>query len=687
MVNIDASPTNTGLSAFEILEKSPGITIDNNDNISLKGKQGVIILMDGKPAYLSGKDLSNYLRSLPANQLDQVEIMTQPSAKYDASGNSGIINIKTKKNKANGFNGTVSSSAIFARYFKNTNSVNFNWRKDKFNIFGNYAYSDWIGFNDIHIYRAFRTDQNTPFNRYFDQSTYGKNHDYPHNFKLGTDYYASKTTTLGVVISGSIDDNTFASSGVSNISDSTNKFVQYNASNSSNKNHVANVGFNFNFRQLTDKKGGELTTDADYIFYDTHGNQFSNNYLYDNNNNLLENPYLLNGYLPSRIDIYSLKADYSKPLDKKAKLEIGFKSSLVNTDNDAEYTTYDQSSNKWQIDTTRSNHFIYKENINAAYINYTKQFKKLSLQLGLRAEQTIANGKQTVKNNSFDRNYIQVFPTAYFSYTKNANSTFGLSYGKRIQRPSYQDLNPFQYLLDRYTYQEGNPYLQPQFSHNVELSYNYKGKLNLSANYTITSDIINDILKTEKSGINYITYQTKDNIATNTNIGFSANYGTQLKKWWMFNIFGNIYNNRYNGIINQENVDINFTAYSTNISNQFSLGKGWTAELSGFYQSKNLVSSNIIAEPIGFFSLGGGKQLWKNKASVRINIRDPFYLMQFHGTSTMNTFFADINSKWDNRRFIISFSYKFGKPLKAAPQRKHSASEDEQSRVKTNQQN
>jgi len=159
---------------------------------------------------------------------------------------------------------------------------------------------------------------------------------------------------------------------------------------------------------------------------------------------------------------------------------------LVNTDNDAQYTTYDQSSNKWQIDTTRSNHFIYKENINAVYINYSKQFKKLSLQLGLRAEQTIANGKQTVKNSSFERNYIQVFPTAYFSYAKNANNIFGLSYGRRIQRPSYQDLNPFQYLLDRYTYQEGNPYLQPQFSHNVELSYNYKGKLNLSANYTIT---------------------------------------------------------------------------------------------------------------------------------------------------------------------------------------------------------
>ena len=206
VVNVEASTTSTGLSALEILEKSPGVTIDNDDNVSVKGKQGVIILIDGKPSYLSGKDLANYLRNMPANQLDQVEIMTQPSAKYDASGNSGIINIKTKKSKANGFNGTFSSSAIFANYFKNTNNITFNWRKNKLNIFGNYGYSNWIGFNDIHILREFRANAQTPSNRYFDQSTFGKFKGFPHNFKLGADFFASKNTTFGAAITGSVDD-------------------------------------------------------------------------------------------------------------------------------------------------------------------------------------------------------------------------------------------------------------------------------------------------------------------------------------------------------------------------------------------------------------------------------------------------------------------------------------------------
>jgi outer membrane receptor protein involved in Fe transport len=683
VVNVEASTTSTGLSAMEILEKSPGVTIDNDDNISVKGKQGVIILIDGKPSYLSGKDLANYLRNMPANQLDQVEIMTQPSAKYDASGNSGIINIKTKKNKANGFNATYSGSAIFANYFKNTNNLTFNWRKNKLNLFGNYGYSNWVGFNDIKIQREFRKNENTPSNRYFDQATFGKFKGYPHNFKLGADYYASKNTTIGGAITGSVDDRSFTSTGRSDIYDSLHQFVQYNQSSSQTKDPWTNVGFNLNFRQLLNTKGRELTADADYVLYRTKGNQYSDNYLYDANGIQVENAYLLKGYLPANIDIYSFKTDYVHPLGNEAKIEAGLKVSYVETDNDAQYTRYDQGQVKWVTDTTRSNHFLYKENINAAYINFSKQYKKLGVQLGLRAEQTIAKGNQIVKNSAFSRNYTQVFPTAYFSYKINDNNTLGLSYGRRIERPGYQDLNPFQYLLDRYTYREGNPYLQPQFSHNVEFSYNYKGQLNISTNYTNTTDIINDVLTTTKDGDNYITSQTKQNIATRRNLGLAINYNKQLQKWWSMNMFFNVYNNNYEGIINNEKISLDITAFTANLSNQFNFGKGWTGELSAFYNSKNLVSSVILAQPQGMFSLGGGKQILQQKGSIRINVRDPFWLMKFKGNTTMDKFVTNIQSKWDNRRFIISFSYRFGKTLQQQQRKKSSASQDEQNRVNT----
>jgi len=342
VVNVDASQTNTGLSALEVLEKSPGVTVDNDGNIKLKGKQGVIIMIDGKPAYLSGQDLANYLRNMPANQLDQIELMTQPSAKYDASGNSGIINFKTKKNKNNGFNGSFTTSAIFAKYFKNTNSFNFNWRHGKINLFGNFGYSAWKGFNDIYINRSFRTSKNEPFNKYYEQHTYGRFSDYPFDFKAGADYFISDKTTLTFTVNGLADNQKFYSNSRSNIYDSMKNFLQYNDAVSNNYTPWTNVGFDFALQKKL-KKGAELDLDADYIFYHTNGRDPSQNYLYNPNGTLYvdtslnaqPNPYLLNANLPAHIDIYSFKADYSLPLKDNFTFEAVIKSSYVKTDNDA----------------------------------------------------------------------------------------------------------------------------------------------------------------------------------------------------------------------------------------------------------------------------------------------------------------------------------------------------------------
>lgn len=687
VVNVDASETNTGLSALEVLEKSPGVTVDNDGNIKLKGKQGVIIMIDGKPAYLSGQDLTNYLRNMPANQLDQIELMTQPSAKYDASGNSGIINFKTKKNKNNGFNGSFTTSAIIAKYFKNTNSFNFNWRQGKVNMFGNFGYSAWKGFNDIYIDRMFRQQRGDAFNRYYYQHTYGRFSDYPFDFKTGADFFLSDKSTLTFTVNGLVDNQKFLSTGVSNIYDSSKNFVQYNSATSNNYNPWTNVGFDLSLQQKL-KKGGELDLDGDYIFYSTKGNDYSYNYLYNPDGSLYQdptasNPYLLNGNLPAHIDIYSFKGDFSQPFKHDLTFEAGVKSSYVKTDNDAQYTLFDTATSTWNYDGTRSNHFIYKENINAAYVNLQKQFKKFSVQLGLRAEQTVADGNQVTKQIAFRKNYTQLFPTSYFSYKLNDNNTFSLSYGRRIERPSYQDLNPFQFQLDRYTYQQGNPELQPQFSHNVELSYNYKGQLNITANYTNIKDIINDVLITTKDGGNYITYQTKENIASNQNIGLAVNYGKQLTKWWNLNVFVNVYNNRYVGLIDTEHIKANVTAMSGNLSNQFTFKKGWKAELTGFYTTKDLVSSAILAQPMGMFALGGSKSILKNKATIKVNARDPFYVMRFKGTTDLDGFIANIHSQWDNRRLIFTFVYRFGKTNGQQQHRRTTGAEDEQNRVNT----
>jgi outer membrane receptor protein involved in Fe transport len=687
IVNVDASPSNTGLSALEVLEKSPGIVIDNNDNISVKGKSGVIILIDGKQTYLSGQDLANFLRNMPSNQLDQIEIMTQPSAKYDASGNSGIINIKTKKSKANGFNGSINNSMIFANYYKNTSGLNFNWRHNKVNVFGNYGLALWEGFNDIHITRSFRKDAHTPANSYFDQNTFGRFSGYPHNFKLGVDVFASKNTTIGAVVTGNFDVRKFKSDGVNRIYDSLHNLTRTNRSSTETNDPWTNVGGNINFRHILNKKGAEITADADYVIYRTKGNQYSNNYLYNADGSFSsiagqENPYYLKGYLPAYIDIYTLKSDYTQPFGKNGRLEAGFKLSYVQTDNDARYTYYDASQTKWVNDANRSNHFLYEENINAAYVNMQQQVKKLGIQVGLRMEQTVVKGNQLAQSKTFEREYTKLFPTVYLSYKPTEANTFGLSYGRRIERPGYQDLNPFQYLLDRYTFRQGNPELQPQFSHNIEVSYNYKGRLNISVNYTNTTDIINDVIKTSyEPGNEYpLTFQVKDNVAKRTNIGLSANWNQPIKKWWTINFFTNVYNNSYEGFVNKEKIDVAFTSFNANVSNSFQMGKGWSGEISGFYNYKNFNSSVILAQPMGMFSLGLGKQVMKGKGTVRVNARDPFWLMKFRGSTEMDKFTTGIQSRWDNRRFILSFNFRFGK-AQQQQQRKRGGSDEEQNRA------
>lgn len=691
VVNVDASPTNTGLTALEVLERSPGITIDNNDNVSLKGKAGVIIMVDGKPTYLNATDLANLLKSMSANQIDQIEIMSQPPAKYDAAGNSGIINIKTKKNRNNGFNGTFTTSGILAIYFKQTNNLTLNWRHNKVNVYGSVGYSHWEGFNDNILDRKFRADRNSPFNSEVYQVSNGHFTDYNTTYKAGLDYFASKNTTLGVSFNGFNDNSYFTTHSNSKFYDSLGKFYQYNTAVSSNRTPWKNLGVDLNLQQKLGTKGAELDVDADYISYRTAAPQYSNNYLYDPNGVLIPksdpdnpNPYLLDGYLPGKIDIYTFKADYSTPLKGNATFEAGIKASYVKSDNDAQYSLYDTVTHKWNADVTRSNHFIYTENINAAYVSLQKQLKKFTVKLGARAEQTISKGDQLAEtpDGTFNRNYTKLFPTAYFSYKANDNNTYEISYGRRIERPDYQDLNPFIIQLDRFTYQQGNPYLQPQFAHNVELSYNYKGALNVTANYTATTDIINDVLINEQDADkNNITHQTKQNIASNRNIGLAINYGKQLKKWWNVNVFANVFNNRYKGYIGTEYINVGITSFTGNLSSRFTFNKGWSGEISGFVEGKSLVSSAILAQPMGMFSIGAGKQILKGKGTLRLNLRDPFYIMRFNGFSDMDGFTTKIHSAWDNRRAILTFTYRFGKSTNQPQRKKPTAAEEEQNRV------
>ncbi|HEU4471933.1 MAG TPA: TonB-dependent receptor [Flavisolibacter sp.] len=683
VVNVDASPTNAGATALEVLEKSPGITVDRDGNISLKGKQGIIVLMDGKQTYLSGQDLANLLRNMPASQLDQIEIMTQPSAKYDAAGNSGIINLRTKKNTQRGFNGSVSVSYVQGRYPKSPNSFNFNYRSGKVNFFSNLSYAYWTGFNDQTLLRRFRNNQGDLIS-VFDQEASQNNRSQNYSARFGLDYSIDKKTSIGFLVNGTYNPRYWENNGRADILNGAGALDSFNKALTVNRDKWKSFGANVNFKKVLPGTGRELTADLDYIRYDSRSRQTSDNYNYDPAGQLLGFPFLLRGYLPSDIAIYSGKVDYVQQLQKGAKLEAGVKSSYVSTDNDAQYTSFDQPSDKWIVDNLRSNHFIYKENINAAYVNLSRQVKKWGFQGGLRVENTIADGDQlgnaVQKDTSFRRSYTQLFPTAFISYAYNEKNQFGLSYGRRIERPNYQDMNPFQYFLDQYTYRQGNPNLTPQFTHNIELSHNYKGALNTTLSYTSTSDILNDILK--QNDDTKVTYQTKENVASRQVLGLSVSYNAAVKKWWTTSIFMNLNYNHYEGIVNNRPLDVNMTTFMANMSQQFRFAKTWTAEINGFFRSRSQETGLFLLDPMGVVSFGFGKQIMKNKGSLKLNIIDPLYIQRAIVNINFGNIDAQVNNQWDNRRVGLTFTYRFSKGQNIQPQRRRASSaQEEQNRA------
>jgi hypothetical protein len=386
-------------------------------------------------------------------------------------------------------------------------------------------------------------------------------------------------------------------------------------------------------------------------------------------------PLLLKGTLPADIDIFLIKSDYTHPFRKGGRLEAGFKSSFVKNNNVVEYVRWDGG--KW-VDDHRSNHFIYDENINAAYVSVNRQVKKWSLQGGLRLENTVAKGYQVTNDSTFKRNFTNLFPSVFVSYDFDKSNKFTVSFSRRINRPNYQDLNPFIWFLDSLSYRKGNPYLLPQFAYVYELSHSYKNKLITTLNYSNTTDVIAQILKPEGD----IVYLTTDNVARFRNMGISITAPVPVTKWWNLNLFTNVFNNRYEGTYEGKPLNMEYTSFMINMTQTFTVKQGFTLELSGFYRARN-VDQLTKNDPMYVISFGGQKQVMKGKGTVRMNFRDPFWLQRYSGHTQYNLIDTRIRNRWDNRAVTASFTYRFGKSgqQNPPPRRRNAASQDEQNRV------
>jgi hypothetical protein len=455
-------------------------------------------------------------------------------------------------------------------------------------------------------------------------------------------------------------------------------------SKTENKLSWNNFSTNLNYKHSFDS-ATDITLDLDYSHYKNVSDQLLRTGFFDANYNQTADSMFLKGHLPASIDIYSLKSDFSHSYKSGVKLEAGIKSSYVKSDNLVDYLR--KMGGNWMPD-SRNNHFIYTENINAAYLNANKTFKKWDVQTGLRMENTNTKGVQTTNNSVVKRSYVSLFPSVFVSYNMDKKNTFTVSASRRLQRPNYQDLNPFTFFLDSLSYRQGNPYLTPQFSYNYELKHTYNNKLSTTLNYTVTTDVISQIVKRQRGTNNELVgFLTIDNIAKFSNMGIAVSSPVKFAKWWNTNLYANVYRNHYQGTYisteNSQNVvvdlDMAFVSFSFNINNSFTIGKGWTAEVSGFYNYKNVQQLNL-SQPMGQMNLGLAKNnLLKGKASLRLTARDPFGWQRYKAETKYGNVDFSLVNRFDSRQYGVNFTYRFGK--QQGQSRRRSATEEEQQRV------
>ena len=679
VVNVGALMSNTGANALEVLEKTPSVQVDADGNITFKGKSGVLVMIDDKPTYLSAQNLATYLKSLPSSALDQIELMDNPPAKYDAAGNAGVINIKTKKNTIRGFNAVVSANYAQGFYDRTNESINMNYRVNKVNLFANVSYNGNKNYRRLEIDRNY-LDANGNTTSSLKDISYFRPTNHSTDIKAGMDFFISPKTTWGIVYTGDIS-NSHDSSPVFSLLFNANGGLDstINTLNTS-KNKFNSNGINLNFTHKFDSTGQQLTFDLDYIHDVSGSNQMfvNNTFLPDN---ILTNSTTLTDNLPAVINIYSAKTDYSHPLKGKAKIEAGLKTSYVNTDNAANY--FNVVNGVSSIDYNQTNRFLYKENINASYVNFNKNFGRFSMQTGLRAENTNGIGHQLGNaqraDSSFANHYINLFPTAYLSYNIDTagHNVLVLSYGRRIGRPNYGSLNPFTFFVDNYTRFSGNPFLKPQFTDNYKLAYSYRSLFTVAFSYNRTADVQGETIHRDSS----IFISTQGNIGQQKQLDLSVSSNLQPAKWWSVNLYGEIFRNTYQGAfytgyLNQSKYTIAF-----NGNNQFTFSHGWSAEISGFYNNGGTYGQFVLL-PKGMLNAALQKKILNNKGSIKLNVRDILHSFSPSGTITnIENATATFHNFVDTRVATLAFTYSFGKSTNTPEKRETGGADSEQSRA------
>jgi len=655
IINVSSLLSNTGTNAIEVLNNAPGVEVLDN-SISLRGKSGVFVYIDGRQTYLAGKDLMNYLQSLPSGTIEKIEIIPNPPASFHVNGNAGVINIITKKNTAEGFTTSLSLSYGQGKYGKTFDNANLSYKTGKVNIFSSLGYSKVENYYDVDRTRLMN-HTSSPY--VIDQKNFERSNTKAYNYKIGVDYEIDKNNNLGIAFSNFNND--YKETGYYTLD-----FKQENRlpdsiikTNSYLKEITKTKLFNLNYLHKFKNTENSIVFDIDYLNYTRSSDQslFTNSYL---SNDILYDTYSLHTDNEFEADTYSAKVDFNTSILNNIKLASGLQTIHSERNSNNNYSgRLDDFNLPGQ---SLSNRLKYREDINSIYLNLSKSLKRLTMQAGLRyelANSTInqfENGVQSV--NPIKYNFGNLIPTAYLSYKLDsaATNTILFSYGRRISRPDYQNLNPSIFFFDKYTSNQGNSMLQPEKSSNFDLSYNHGSNFTLGTSFSYTNDAIISFYKLNDNSL----VNTSVNIDKVANFILYSNYSVPLTKKWSVNFNEELTHSSYKGLIS-DNGSLNntVTAFRITGSSQFKFSNTWSAELYGQYRSRRTLGQGIY-EPLWLINGAIQKKVFSNRGAFNFTARDIFHTIIIKRDIQINGAQILIRNENDTRIFNLSFTYKFG---------------------------
>ena len=667
VLNVERLNT-AGDNALEVLKKAPGVQLDKDDRILYRGSAGVQVMLNGKLSYLTGEALTDYLKALPASAISQIELIPNPPASMDAAGTAGVLNIRLRRGQLPGLSGTGTLSGGYGRFEKASGGTNLAYNAGKLRLFGNLNAGRFNSFNRLVVARRIRDSL-------FRQVNYWRPLTHSLSFAGGAEFALSPRQTLGAQLRGAAGTEDAPTTSESTTTDAAGRPAGRRRLFNPRTGHDNNLGLNLNYRFALDSLGRELSADADYVRYATAKEQSFANLAFAPLSDVARDAGQLRSEQSSEVNIRAAKLDYVHPIaGTKWRVETGAKISWVTTRSAIRFDTLVAAG--WRLDPRRTNQFQYDETVSAAYLSLGTATGAWELKGGLRGENTRSVGASATTGQRVARSYFQLFPSLFATYKLGERDQLGLSGSRRITRPAYQNLNPFLDYTDAYTALQGNPFLAPSLSTSLVLNYTHRDFQVFSLSYLRETGAINEVaFQNDRTKVTTLIPQNLDQVVT---LSLTSGGHTDINKWW--SVDNQVVGSYIEVQTRVEGSAVRLARFGWSASSEhtFVLPRQLKLQVSGAYDSPS-ADGLFYTKSSGSLDVGLKKQLWHERATLSLKLRDIFYTNQFRSTLRYANNDATWNNQYESRRLTLAFTWKIG--TGKTRDRRPSGSSDEEGRV------